>query len=58
MIDACKYYFSKTGRRVTFEYSLVAGVNDTKEDAEELSRLIHGDVYKRQYGYDTDKRRI
>ena len=38
VIDACKYYFSKTGRRVTFEYSLVAGVNDTKEDAEELSR--------------------
>ena len=34
VIDACKYYFSKTGRRVTFEYSLVAGVNDTKEDAE------------------------
>ena len=27
VIDACKYYFSKTGRRVTFEYSLVAGVN-------------------------------
>ena len=27
---------------MTFEYSLVAGVNDTKEDAEELSRLIHG----------------
>ena len=31
VIDACKYYFSKTGRRVTFEYSLVAGVNDTKQ---------------------------
>ena len=30
VIDACKYYFSKTGRRVTFEYSLVAGVNETK----------------------------
>ena len=26
VIDACKYYFSKTGRRVTFEYSLVAGL--------------------------------
>lgn len=40
VIDACKYYFSKTGRRVTFEYSLVAGVNDTKmRNAEELSRL-------------------
>ena len=40
VIDACKYYFSKTGRRVTFEYSLVAGVNDTKEDAEELSSCL------------------
>ena len=42
VIDACRYYFEKTGRRVTFEYSLVGGVNDTDEDARELSRLIHG----------------
>ncbi|MDD6504317.1 MAG: 23S rRNA (adenine(2503)-C(2))-methyltransferase RlmN, partial [Lachnospiraceae bacterium] len=40
--DACKYYFSRTGRRVTFEYSLVGGVNDTNRDAEELAALIHG----------------
>lgn len=42
VIDACKYYFDQTGRRVTFEYSLVGGVNDTDEDASELSQLIHG----------------
>jgi 23S rRNA (adenine2503-C2)-methyltransferase len=42
VIDACKYYFDQTGRRVTFEYSLVGGVNDTDEDARELSQLIHG----------------
>ena len=42
VIDACKYYFEQTGRRVTFEYSLVGGVNDTDEDARELSQLIHG----------------
>ena len=42
VIDACKYYFEKTGRRVTFEYSLVGGVNDTDEDARELTRLIAG----------------
>ena len=42
VIDACRYYFEQTGRRVTFEYSLVGGVNDTKEDAKELSELIHG----------------
>ena len=42
VVDACKYYFEQTGRRVTFEYSLVGGVNDTDEDARELSELIHG----------------
>lgn len=40
VIDACEYYFEKTGRRITFEYSLVGGVNDKKEDAEELAALI------------------
>ena len=42
VVDACKYYFEKTGRRVTFEYSLVGGVNDTDEDAAELVRLVKG----------------
>ena len=42
VIDVCKYYFEKTGRRITFEYSLVGGVNDTDEDARELSDLIKG----------------
>lgn len=42
VIDACKYYFEKTGRQLTFEYSLVAGVNDTNKDAMELSQLLKG----------------
>ena len=42
VVDACRYYFAQTGRRVTFEYSLVGGVNDTDEDAAELSQLIRG----------------
>lgn len=42
VIDACKYYFEQTGRRITFEYSLVGGVNDTDEDARELTKLIRG----------------
>ena len=42
VIDACRYYFDQTGRRVTFEYSLVGGVNDTDEDAENLCRLVGG----------------
>ncbi|WP_406544966.1 23S rRNA (adenine(2503)-C(2))-methyltransferase RlmN [Pseudobutyrivibrio sp.] len=40
LIDACHYYFEKTGRRITFEYSLVGGVNDRDEDAKELGELI------------------
>ncbi len=39
LMRACADYFSKTGRRITFEYSLVGGVNDTDEDAAELSAL-------------------
>ena len=40
VLDACHYYYEQTGRRLTFEYSLVGGVNDTKQDAEELTKLI------------------
>ena len=39
LMDACAYYFEQTGRRITFEYSLAAGVNDTGEDALGLVRL-------------------
>ena len=38
VIEACRYYFEQTGRRVTFEYSLVGGVNDTDEDVRRLVR--------------------
>lgn len=40
VLSACDEYFEKTGRRVTFEYSLVHGVNDTDEDAEELTAIL------------------
>ena len=40
LLDACRYYFDKTGRQLTFEYALVAGVNDTDEDARELSEIL------------------
>lgn len=39
LMEACRYYFAQTGRRITFEYSLVGGVNDTPEDARQLSEL-------------------
>ncbi|MDO4312984.1 MAG: 23S rRNA (adenine(2503)-C(2))-methyltransferase RlmN [Eubacteriales bacterium] len=40
VLEACDYYFRKTGRRVTFEYSLVQGVNDSPEDAKELAAML------------------
>ena len=42
IIKACKYYIKKTNRRVTFEYSLIKGVNDSKKEAEELIKLLKG----------------
>lgn len=42
VMDACWYYFQKTGRRMTYEYSLVGGVNDTREDAKALAGLLRG----------------
>ncbi len=42
VLEACRYYFEQTGRRMTFEYSLVDGVNASEEDARELARLLGG----------------
>lgn len=42
LMDACDDYFKKTGRRITFEYALIAGVNDGEEDALRLAALIGG----------------
>lgn len=47
VLSACRTYFEKTGRRLTFEYSLVRGVNDNLEEARALTALIkdlHGHV--------------
>ena len=40
VLAACEEYFEKTGRRITFEYSLVQGVNDTAEDAARLIKML------------------
>lgn len=42
IMDACRYYIKKTNRRVTFEYSLIKGVNDSKKEAESLANLLKG----------------
>lgn len=42
VMEACRYYLAKTGRRITFEYALIGGVNDRPEHAEELARVLQG----------------
>ncbi len=42
VLEAFRYYYDKTGRRLTFEYSLVDQVNDEEEHAKELSALVKG----------------
>ncbi|GIK09591.1 MAG: putative dual-specificity RNA methyltransferase RlmN [Anaerolineaceae bacterium] len=42
VIEACRYYVSKTGRRVTFEWALINGVNDTPETARGLAARLKG----------------
>ena len=42
IIQACRDYFAATGRRITFEYSMIRGVNDKKEHAEELAERLRG----------------
>ena len=42
LMEAVKYYEKTAGRRVTFEYILLKGINDSKKDAEDLAKLIKG----------------
>ncbi len=42
LMGACDYYFEKTGRRITFEYALLSGINDTDGDVRALAKLLRG----------------
>ena len=42
LIEACRAYQKETGRRISFEYAMVRGVNDSDATARELARLIRG----------------
>ena len=42
LLDSCKHYFEKTGRRISFEYAMIRGVNDTPEMARILVRRLKG----------------
>lgn len=66
LLDSCRYYIEKTGRRISFEYAMISGENDTREHAEKLSKLLSGmlchvnliplnDVKERTYTKSTKK---
>ncbi|MCM1577693.1 MAG: 23S rRNA (adenine(2503)-C(2))-methyltransferase RlmN [Ruminococcus sp.] len=42
LMEACRSYFDKTGRRISFEYAVIEGVNDREEDARQLKKLLCG----------------
>lgn len=42
ILDACRYYIKQTNRRVTFEYALIQGVNDSMDDAKALAVKLRG----------------
>ena len=41
LLDACRSYFAKTGRRISFEYTLIAGKNDSTANAQKLARVLN-----------------
>ncbi len=43
LLDACRYYFEKTGRRITYEYALIEGKNSSNECAARLVKLLERD---------------
>ncbi|MDD6981303.1 MAG: 23S rRNA (adenine(2503)-C(2))-methyltransferase RlmN [Clostridia bacterium] len=46
LLTACADYYAKTGRRISFEYTLIAGQNDRPEDADMLARTLRGALGK------------
>lgn len=42
LIDACRRYYEATSRRISFEYAMIGGINDSRENAKELIRRMKG----------------
>ena len=42
LLDACREYTDRTHRRISYEYALISGVNDSRKQAEELAALLKG----------------
>ena len=47
LLDSCRAYFAKTGRRISFEYTLIAGKNDSTENAQKLARVLNAKLRSR-----------
>ena len=47
LLDACRAYFARTGRRISFEYTLIAGKNDSVENAQKLARVLNAKLRSR-----------
>ena len=47
LLNACRAYFARTGRRISFEYTLIAGKNDSVENAQKLARVLNAKLRSR-----------
>ena len=47
LLNACRDYFARTGRRISFEYTLIAGKNDSTENAQKLARVLNSHLRTR-----------
>ena len=47
LLDACRAYFARTGRRISFEYTLISGKNDSPENAQKLARVLNAKLRSR-----------
>ena len=48
LLNACRAYFRATGRRISFEYTLISGKNDSPKDAEKLAQVLNSHLRDRQ----------
>ena len=48
LLDACRVYFERTGRRISFEYTLIAGKNDSEANAARLAKVLNRHLRTRE----------
>ena len=47
LLDTCRAYFARTGRKISFEYTLIAGKNDSVENANKLAKVLNAHLRSR-----------